>query len=100
MAEKKSNSNEIYITREYSAGLEQVWNAWVDPKQVVQWWGPRGFTLTKKSKNVTTGGDWLYTMHGPDGIDYPYHTKFLEVEKNKRLYSYFSLTNKCHIWHY
>lgn len=84
MAEK-NKSNEIYITRLYNSSVEQVWNAWVDPEQVAQWWGPRGFTLTTDRKNVRIGGDWLYTMHGPDGIDYPNHTQFIEVDPYKRL---------------
>ena len=81
----KSNSNELTITRVYNAKIQQVWDAWVDPKQVAKWWGPRGFTLTTKHKDVRTGGEWIYTMHGPDGVDWPNHTKFLEVEKFKRL---------------
>lgn len=81
----KNNPNEIYLTRIYNAPVEKVWNAWVDPQQVSQWWGPRGFSLTTKRKDVRSGGDWLYTMHGPDGIDYPNHTKFLEVEPHKRM---------------
>lgn len=84
MAEK-NKPNELYISRIYNASVKQVWNAWVDPKQVAQWWGPRGFTLTTKRKDVRTGGDWLYTMHGPDGVDWPNHTKFLEVDPYKRL---------------
>ncbi|MBX7231233.1 MAG: SRPBCC domain-containing protein [Bdellovibrionales bacterium] len=77
--------NEIYITRLYKANVKQVWNAWVNPQQVSQWWGPRGFTLTTKRKEVRPGGDWVYTMHSPDGIDFPNHTKFLEVELYKKL---------------
>ncbi len=63
----------------------KFWAAWVDTTKVSQWWGPRGFTLTTKRKDVRTAGDWLYTMHGPDGVDYPNHTKFLEVDPGKRL---------------
>lgn len=77
--------NEIPIFRTYNAPINKVWEAWVDPKQVGEWWGPRGFTITTKRKDVRTGGDWLYTMHGPDGTDYPNHTQFLEVETGKRL---------------
>ncbi|MCB0278944.1 MAG: SRPBCC domain-containing protein, partial [Calditrichaeota bacterium] len=81
----EDQAKELYITRIYNAKIEQVWDAWVDPEQVAQWWGPRGFILTTKRKDVRTGGDWLYTMHGPDGTDYPNHTKFLEVDEYKRL---------------
>lgn len=75
----KNNSNEIRITRIYHAPVQAVWDAWTDPEQVAQWWGPRGFTLTTHSKDLRTGGHWDYTMHGPDGTDYPNTTKYLEV---------------------
>lgn len=81
----KNKSNEIKITRIYDAPVKLVWDAWVDPKQVAQWWGPRGFTLTTFSKDVRTGGHWNYTMHGPDGVDYRNITQYLEVEKYSRL---------------
>lgn len=77
--------NEIYITRLYDAPVKKVWDAWTDPKQTGEWWGPRGFTITTQSKDVKSGGTWDYTMHGPDGVDYPNKTKYLEVEKYSRM---------------
>ncbi len=81
----KNKPNELYITRIYDAPVKMVWDAWVDSKQVAKWWGPRGFTLTTQSKDVKPGGTWVYTMHGPDGVDYPNKTVFHEVEKYSRL---------------
>jgi uncharacterized protein YndB with AHSA1/START domain len=81
----KANSNEIRITRVYDAPVKAVWDAWTDPEQVAQWWGPRGFTLTTHSKDLRVGGHWDYTMHGPDGTDYPNTTKYFEVEECARL---------------
>jgi len=81
----KTNSNEIKITRIYDAPVQLVWDAWTDPAQVAQWWGPRGFTLTTHSKDLKPGGHWHYTMHGPDGTDYPSKTKYFEVEKCAKL---------------
>jgi uncharacterized protein YndB with AHSA1/START domain len=81
----KNKPNEIYIERIYDAPVKMVWDAWVDPQQVVQWWGPRGFTVTNHSKDVRTGGHWNYTMHGPDGVDYPNTTKYLEVEEYSQM---------------
>ena len=78
-------SNEIKITRVYDAPLAAVWDAWTDPEQVAKWWGPRGFTLTTHSKELKVGGHWHYTMHGPDGTDYPNRTTYLEVEHHRRL---------------
>ena len=77
--------NELYLTRVFDAPLKLVWDAWTDPKQVGQWWGPRGFTLTTHSRDLRPGGKWIYTMHGPDGTDYPNFTTYHEVEKYARL---------------
>ena len=84
MAEK-NKANEIHITRIYDAPVKMVWEAWTDPQQVGKWWGPRGFTITTHAQDIKVGGIWHYTMHGPDGVDYPNKTKFLEVEKYSRL---------------
>jgi len=81
----KSKSNELKLTRIYDAPVKAVWEAWTDPKQVSQWWGPRGFTLTTHRKDLRPGGTWVYTMHGPDGTDYPNVTTYFEVEKYARL---------------
>jgi uncharacterized protein YndB with AHSA1/START domain len=53
---EKSKANEIKLTRVYDAPVKAVWEAWTDPKQVAQWWGPRGFTLTTHSKDLRAGG--------------------------------------------
>ncbi len=81
----RNNSNEIKITRIYDAPLAAVWDAWTDPKQAAHWWGPRGFTLTTHGKDLRPGGHWTYTMHGPDGTDYPNKAAYLEVEPHKKL---------------
>jgi uncharacterized protein YndB with AHSA1/START domain len=81
----KNKSNELRITRIYEHPLRMVWDAWTDPNQVAKWWGPRGFTLTTHSKDLRSGGNWVYTMHGPDGIDYPNKTYYHEVEQYTRL---------------
>ena len=81
----RSKSNEINITRIYDAPVEAVWDAWTDSEQVAQWWGPRGFTLTTHGKDLRPGGYWSYTMHGPDGTDYPNKTIYFEVEPYTKL---------------
>ena len=77
--------NEYRLIRLYNAPVQAVWDAWTDLDQVAQWWGPRGFTITTHSKDLKVGGHWRYTMHGPDGTDYPNVTKYHDVESRKRL---------------
>ena len=80
-----AKSNELRLTRVLDAPVALVWEAWTDPEQTAKWWGPRGFSITTHSKDLRPGGHWHYTMHGPDGTDYPNRTTYLEVEEGRRL---------------
>lgn len=80
-----ARSNELRLIRVYDAPIRAVWDAWTVLEQVERWWGPRGFTLTTHSKDLRPGGTWRYTMHGPDGVDYPNVTLYHEVEPLRRL---------------
>lgn len=77
--------NEIRITRVLNAPRELVWAAMTDPLQVVQWWGPNGFTTTIRKMDVRPGGVWQHTMHGPDAADYPNSSVFKEVVAPERI---------------
>ncbi len=81
----RSRSNVISLTRIYDAPLKAVWDAWANPEEVAQWWGPRGFTLTTHGRDLRSGGYWHYTMHGPDGTDYENTTQYLEVVPLQRM---------------
>ena len=76
---------EIIVSRVFDAPRELVWDAWTDPKQVVRWWGPRGFTTTIEVMDVRPGGMWKHVMHGSDGTDYPNKSVFIEVVKPERI---------------
>lgn len=77
--------NELEIIRVYDAPVKLVWECFTDVKHQVNWWGPRGFTITTKSKDLRPGGKWIYTMHGPDGVDYPNIATYHEVVKYEKL---------------
>ena len=81
----KQKENELHLVRYYDAPVNAVWDAWTDTAQAAQWWGPRGFTITTHSKDLRPGGQWNYTMHGPDGVDYPNITTYFEVEEQAKL---------------
>ena len=81
----KNKPNEIYLTRIYDAPVKLVWDAWCDPKQAAQWWGPRGWSITTNSKDLRPGGTWDYIMHGPNGERFHNITKYHEVVENSRL---------------
>ncbi len=80
-----TKSTDITIHREFDAPLQSVWDAWTKLEQLEQWWGPRGFSITTHSRDLQSGGTWSYVMHGPDGVNYDNHMKYLEVSEPKKL---------------
>ena len=76
---------EIVLSRLLDAPRELVFDVWTDPKQIVQWWGPRGFTTTSQEMSVTPGGVWRFVMHGPDGCDYQNRITYEEIIRPERI---------------
>lgn len=79
------NDREVNIERVIDAPRAVVWRAFAEPGQVEQWWGPTGFTTTTHSRDFRTGGEWIFTMHGPDGRDYENHVIFDEIIEGERV---------------
>jgi uncharacterized protein YndB with AHSA1/START domain len=69
-------------SRDIPATPEIVFSAIQDPARLARWWGPDGFTNTFHTFEFRRGGSWLFTMHGPDGVDYPNQSEFLEIAPN------------------
>ena len=76
---KETADREILITREFNAPRELVWEAMTNPKHVVNWWGPRGFSTTIETMDFRVGGVWKHVMCGPDGAKYPNKSIFKEI---------------------
>ena len=66
-------------SRELPATPDSVFAAIQDPVRLARWWGPDGFTNTFHTFEFREGGRWLFTMHGPDGTDYPNQSEFLQI---------------------
>ncbi|HEY3913903.1 MAG TPA: SRPBCC family protein [Verrucomicrobiae bacterium] len=70
---------EFFLSREFDAPRELVWEVMTKPEHVTHWWGPRGFTTTNESMDFRVGGVWKHVMHGPDGVNYPNEKVFKEI---------------------
>lgn len=71
--------------REYPFSPDEVFAAIADPARLARWWGPAGFANTFAAFEFRAGGDWRFTMHGPDGTDYPNESRFLEIAPGRRV---------------
>jgi uncharacterized protein YndB with AHSA1/START domain len=78
-------ADEILTSRRIAAPRAIVFKAWTSPEHVDAWWGPNGFRTTTTEMRIAPGGVWNFTMHGPDGTDYPNQIVFTEVVDAERL---------------
>jgi uncharacterized protein YndB with AHSA1/START domain len=61
---------QLVITRILDAPRRLVFDAWTDPAQVAQWWGPQGFVTTSCEMDIREGGAFRVGMRSPEGTQY------------------------------
>jgi uncharacterized protein YndB with AHSA1/START domain len=82
----------MVVSRVFDAPRELVWKAWTDPKYVMQWWGPKGFTAPFCQMDFRVGGKFLYCMRAPDGQEFWNGGEYHEIVPYEKIVSsmYFS----------
>ena len=81
----KPVEREVTITRVFAAPRTLVFAAWTDPKHLVHWWGPEGFTNPVCEFDARVGGVLRIHMRGPDGMIYPMKGEIRELIAPERL---------------
>ena len=76
---------EVTITRRFDAPRRMVFKAWVGPKQMAQWFGPKSFDVPFCQLEVRPGGAIDIHMRGPDGTIFPCGGTFHEIVEPERL---------------
>jgi uncharacterized protein YndB with AHSA1/START domain len=91
MQSENLENRALRITKTLNVPIEVLWEAWTNPAQIVNWWAPSGFTTTIHKMNVADGQEWLMTLHGPDGKNYPNKSIFKEIIPHKKIvYEHFN----------
>jgi uncharacterized protein YndB with AHSA1/START domain len=87
-----NETERMVVTRVFDAPRELVWKAWTDPKYVMQWWGPKGFTAPFCEMDFRVGGKFLYCMRAPDGQEFWNGGEYHEIVLHEKIVSsmYFS----------
>lgn len=76
---------EIAVSRIIEGPPSLVFMAFTEASHLARWWGPDGFSITTASFEFMVGGEWEFTMHGPDGTDYPNWVRFMEISPPERM---------------
>jgi len=87
-----TETQRMVVTRVFDAPRELVWKAWTDPKYVMQWWGPKGFTAPFCEIDFRVGGKFLCCMRAPDGQEFWNAVEYREIVPYEKIVSlmYFS----------
>jgi uncharacterized protein YndB with AHSA1/START domain len=76
---------EVVSRRVFEVPRSRVFDAFRNPEQLAQWWGPKGFTNTFSQFDFRPGGAWRFVMHGPDGTGYHNASDFVEIVEPERI---------------
>jgi len=76
---------EVVMTRVFDAPREVVFEAWINPWQLAQWFGPKVFTNPVSEVDARVGGKWKVVMRAPDGTEYPAVGVYREFVKPESL---------------
>lgn len=78
-------TTELTITRTFDAPRELVFKAWTEPRHMMQWWGPKGYTTPTCEMDVRAGGALRLCMRPSEGSDIEVRGTFREVVAPERL---------------
>jgi uncharacterized protein YndB with AHSA1/START domain len=70
-AESADAALKLVITHSFDAPRERVFDAWLDPRAIGQWIGPRVIKAEVKELEPKVGGRYRIHMKGADGGDGP-----------------------------
>jgi uncharacterized protein YndB with AHSA1/START domain len=80
-----TEDREISIARLVKAPRELVWKACTEAGHIDRWWGPDGFVNRTIRMDFRVGGEWEYTMTGPDGKVWPNLITYRAIEPMSRM---------------
>ncbi|SRR5258708_4405575 len=70
----------IYVTREFAADLDLVWDAFTKAEILDQWMAPKPWRLKTKEMDFREGGRWLYAMISPENVARYSLVEFVKIE--------------------
>ena len=82
---------EVNFDRLFDAPVETVWQAWTDPEQLKQWWGPENVTIPECEVDLRVGGRLYIVMEAGEGMGeyagtrWPMEAEYTVVEANAKL---------------
>jgi uncharacterized protein YndB with AHSA1/START domain len=77
---RDSDALTLTVVTDFPAGVQRLWEAYVDPRQLERFWGPPTWPATFTRHDAAAGGRSAYAMTGPDGDTRGGYWEWLSVE--------------------
>jgi uncharacterized protein YndB with AHSA1/START domain len=84
---------EFLFTRVFDAPRILVWKALTESERLMQWWGPKGYTMLTCKVDLRPGGVFHYSMRSPDGREMWGKWVYREIVPQERLVTVVSFTD-------
>jgi uncharacterized protein YndB with AHSA1/START domain len=81
----------VEFNKSYDSPISWVWQAWTDPEQLKQWWGPDNVTIPECKVDLKVGGRIYIVMQATEamgeyaGTRWPMEAKITGLEPEKNL---------------
>jgi uncharacterized protein YndB with AHSA1/START domain len=75
----------VIFSRSFDAPRDLVFKAWTEPERLMQWWGPKGFTMRAAKVDLRPGGVFHYAMTGPNDMEMWGKFVYREIDTPRRL---------------
>jgi uncharacterized protein YndB with AHSA1/START domain len=79
------STNEFVTFCLFDAPRERVWRAWTECEQLMQWFGPKGYTMPRATMDLRPSGIFHYALRSPDGQEMWGKWIFREIDAPERL---------------
>ena len=75
----------LTIKKVFKAPIKLVWETWIKPDHIVQWWAPIGMKVTIIRHDFKVGGKWKFVMPMPNGSEFISEGQYLEIVEFNRI---------------
>ena len=75
----------LIVERIFDAPRAIVWKAWTERARLMQWFGPKGFTIPAAKLDFRPGGTFHYCLAAPDGKEMWGRFVYLEIAAPGRI---------------
>jgi len=81
-----ASEREVTITRLFDVPARILFLACSTPEHMREWFGPKGFPLTRCEMDFRVGGNYRFAMTGPNGKEMtPFGGEYLAIEPDRKI---------------